>query len=87
MEDKGSTSAHDGSTTEEGVFFLHLATNYSSGGHLSRWGGRRFRTTVQRWMSIYPHTAINKELPIITLDKFVKYYGVSYTGTGFEYWL
>ena len=65
MENKGSTTAHDGSITAEGVFFS------TSGNELLQW----------------PHTAINKELPIITLEKFVKYYGVSYTGTGFEYWL
>ena len=64
MENKGSTSAHDGSTTEEGaLFFLHLATNCSRS----------------------PLSAIIKELPFITLDKFVKYYGVSYIGTGINF--
>ena len=64
VENKGSTSAHDGSTTEEGaLFFLHLATNCSRS----------------------PLSAIIKELPFITLDKFVKYYGVSYIGTGINF--
>ena len=58
---KSSTTAHDGSTTEEGVFFYpHLATNYCGG-----------RTLL-----------LIRSCRLSSLDKFVKYYGVSYIGTG-----
>ena len=61
---KGSTTAHDGSTTEEGVFFIpHLATNYC--------GGRAL--------------LLIRSCRLSSLDKFVKYYGVSYTGTGTDF--
>ena len=43
----------------------------------------RFFTNCRR----SPHSAIIKGLLIVALDKYAKYYGVSCTGTGFEYWL
>ena len=53
MEDKGSTSAHDGSTTEDrgsSSFYIWQQITAVVDIYLDGVAARRFRTTVQRWM-------------------------------------